>query len=81
MSYRWKDMICFFYYQQLTAKVEVNTFDKLTTNRHRRSVSLYSCFCAKIPSAIPFIDASGSASLSSCFNSASGDLGIKIRHR
>ena len=68
-----------FYYQQLTVKAEVTTVDILTTNGH--NASLYSCFCAKIPSAKSFIDGSGSTGLSSCFNSASGDLGIKIRHR
>ena len=46
-----------FYYQQLTVKVEVTTVDILTTNG--RSVSLYSCFCAKIPSAKSVIGGSG----------------------
>ena len=66
-----------FYYQQLTVKAEVTTVDILTTNG--RSVSLYSCFCAKIPSAKSIIDGSVRC-LSNCCSSSSRDLGIKIRH-
>ena len=64
-----------FYYQQLTVKAEVTTVDILTTNGH--NASLYSCLCAKIPSAKPIIDGNGRC-LSNCCSSSSRDLGIKI---
>ena len=66
-----------FYYQQLNVKVEVTTVDILTTNGH--NASLYSCFCAKIPSAKSIIGGNGRC-LSNCCSSSSRDLGIKIRH-